>query len=149
KSQRLVEPPSPIPRSSPNRLLPVLFRGQQPALTTEPCYRYRAWRQPVRPRDWATHLRLQGPPMTRKSFLTALSIVLVLTGGTSATLYLLVRHEPEAYSQACPPPGQTRAQLSREFYAGFLELYNACTNKDRELDLSLTAEQINSYFVED
>ena len=36
-----------------------------------------------------------------------------------------------------------------EFYSGFLELYNACTNKDRELDLSLTDEQINSYFVED
>src|SRR5262249_47086910 len=92
---------------------------------------------------------LQGPPMTRKSFLLAAGILLVLTGGTSATLFLLIRHEPEAYRRACLPPGHDRAQRSKEFYTGFLELYNACTNKDRELDLRLTDEQINSYFAED
>ncbi len=87
--------------------------------------------------------------MTRKSFLLAVGIVLVLTGGTSATLILLIRYEPEAYRRACLPPGKERALRSKEFYSGFLELYNACTNKDRELDLSLTDEQINSYFAED
>ncbi|MBI1917328.1 MAG: hypothetical protein HYS12_21725 [Planctomycetes bacterium] len=87
--------------------------------------------------------------MTRKSFLRAVGIVLVLTGGTCATLILLIRHEPEAYRRACLPPGRERALRSQEFYSGFLELYNACTNKDRDLDLCLTDEQINSYFVED
>jgi hypothetical protein len=87
--------------------------------------------------------------MSRKSFLLAAGIALVLAGSTSATLFLLVRHEPEAYRRACFPPGPTRTQRSREFYRGFTELYNACTNKDHELDLRLTDEQINSYFAED
>jgi hypothetical protein len=100
-------------------------------------------------RDLAIPLPLMGAPMSRKSFLVAASIALVLAGSTSATLFLLIRHEPEAYRRACLPPGPVRTQRSQEFKKGFSELWNACTNKDHELDLRLSDEQINSYFAED
>jgi hypothetical protein len=87
--------------------------------------------------------------MSRKSFLLAVGIVLVLTGGTSATLFLLVRHEPEDYRRACLPPGPARAERSQEFKAEFSRLTSTFINRRDDLDLELTDEQINSYFAED
>src|SRR5262249_201980 len=80
----------------------------------------------------------------------ALAVVLALAGGTSATLVLLVRHEPESYRRACLPPGPVRAQRSREFADEFTQLISAIDPKsERDWDIRLTDEQINSYFAED
>ncbi len=88
--------------------------------------------------------------MSRKSFLLALGIALLLTGSTSATLFLLIRHEPEAYRRATLPPGSVRKQRSQEFYDEFTQLITAVApGSGRDLDIILTDEQVNSFFVED
>ena len=86
--------------------------------------------------------------MSRRSFLLALSIVLVLVGGTAAALVLLVRHEPDYYRRAFVPPGPARTQLSGECVSEFHALKEAVKYRDRELDLRLTDEQVNSFFAE-
>jgi hypothetical protein len=84
--------------------------------------------------------------MSRRSFLLTVAVVLALTGGTCATLVLLVHHEPEDYRRAFVPPGPERTRHSKEFWAGFCQLLNY--KSEPELDIRLTDEQINSYFAE-
>jgi hypothetical protein len=84
--------------------------------------------------------------MSRKSFLFAATIALALTGGTCATLILLIRHEPEAYRRAFVPPGPERTRHSKEFCEGLSQLFNY--KSEPELDIRMTDEQINSYFAE-
>lgn len=88
--------------------------------------------------------------MSRRSFLLTVAAVLALTGGTSATLVLLVHHEPEDYRRAFVPPGPERARHSKEFTAGFSQLTSAVRFKsETEWDIRLSDQQINSYFAED
>lgn len=88
--------------------------------------------------------------MSRKSFLLALAVALLLTGGIGATLLLLIRQEPETYRRAYVPPGPSRSQRSQEFTQEFSQLLTAVTpNAERDWDIRLTDEQINSYFAED
>jgi hypothetical protein len=87
--------------------------------------------------------------MSRKSFFLALGIALVLTGTTSATLFLLIRHEPDIYRRACLPPGKERIERSQECYKELSPLVGTLINHGGELDIRLTDEQINSFFAED
>src|SRR5262245_63045913 len=88
--------------------------------------------------------------MSRKSLLLALGTLLVLAGGSAATLFLLIRHEPDAYRRASIPPGPLRTQRSKEFYDGFFQLLEAMKPESpQEWYVKLTDEQINSYFAED
>jgi hypothetical protein len=85
--------------------------------------------------------------MSRRSFLLAVGIALVLVGGSAATLFLLVRHEPESYRLAAVPPGPERRQQSEKFKEDFTSLWNAL-HSEQEWDIHLTDKQINSYFAE-
>jgi hypothetical protein len=85
--------------------------------------------------------------MSRKSFLLAVGIALVLVGGTSAALFLLIRHEPATYRQSSIPPGPERREQSQEFVSQFSQLWNAL-HGEQEWDVRLTDKQVNSYFAE-
>jgi hypothetical protein len=79
-----------------------------------------------------------------------MGIALVLAGGASAVLILLVRHEPAVYRQASVPPGPVRKEQSEKFVSEFSQLWNALQpGSEREWDIHLTDEQVNSYFAED
>jgi len=89
--------------------------------------------------------------MSRKSFLLAVGIALLLVGGSAAALFLLIRHEPEVYRRAAVPPGEERQRQNKEFQKELTEhLWPALRPGSEEpFDLRLTDEQINSYFAED
>ncbi len=88
--------------------------------------------------------------MSRKSFLMAVGIALALVGGTAAVLVLLIRHEPATYRRASIPAGSVRKEQSEEFYKEFSQLLTALApGAEREWDIHLTDEQVNSYFAED
>src|SRR5437763_7252666 len=87
--------------------------------------------------------------MSRKSFLLAVGIALLLVGGSAAALFLLVRHEPEVYRRAGVPPGPERKRQNDEFKEELSLLWNALQPAaEQPFDLRLTDAQINSYFAE-
>jgi hypothetical protein len=80
----------------------------------------------------------------------AVGIVLALIGGSVAVLFLLVRHEPEDYRRATLPAGPKRKEKSEESKEEFSQLFSAlAAGSERDWDIHLTDEQINSYFAED
>ncbi len=88
--------------------------------------------------------------MSRKSYLTAAGIMLVLLGCIAAGLILLIRHEPAAYRRTAVPPGPDRTERSGEAASQFSALYTALqTGNEFDWAVDLTDEQINSYFAED
>jgi hypothetical protein len=88
--------------------------------------------------------------MTRKSFLLAIAIVLLLAGGTGTALVFLVRHEPAFYVRAAVPPGEYRTKRSGEFVSQFTnQLLGGILANKKQWEARFTEEQINSYFLED
>lgn len=88
--------------------------------------------------------------MSRKSFIRALSILLVLAGVITGSLVFLVRHVPAAYRQAAIAPGPERSAESKQFEMTFAEMAEAWyPGNERPWQLRLTEMQINSYFAED
>ncbi|MCS6850558.1 MAG: hypothetical protein NZ700_05240 [Gemmataceae bacterium] len=77
----------------------------------------------------------------------ALVGLVVLAAGVSVGA--LLRHEPHFYRQATIPPGELRKQRSREFQAACVQLMDYVINQERQWQVELTADQINSYLDED
>src|SRR5262245_31553764 len=79
--------------------------------------------------------------------LVCLSFVLIIAFGS---LLLLVRREPAMYRQVKLPEEPERRKLSGEFASGVQRLMDSVGNnaEDRWAE-TFTAEQMNSYFVED
>jgi hypothetical protein len=91
--------------------------------------------------------------MSRRSFFLAIGIALVLIGGTSATIFLLVRHEPASYRLAAVPPGPDRREQSQEFYSEISPIVSifdtgSVPEIDRAWDIHLTDKQVNSFLSE-
>jgi hypothetical protein len=89
--------------------------------------------------------------MSRRSLVLAIAIFLCLTCGVGATLWVLVRYEPNIYLQAAVPPGEQRHQLSEKCWKELWELYNsvASSNPDEEeWGHRFTDSEINSYLAE-
>jgi hypothetical protein len=85
--------------------------------------------------------------MSRRSFLLAVGIALVLVLGTSAGVFMLVRYEPAAYRLAAVPPGPERRQQSEDCKSEISLLWNSL-HSEQEWDIRLSDKQVNSYFAE-
>jgi hypothetical protein len=85
--------------------------------------------------------------MSRRSFVLAVGILLLLTGVGATSLVLLVRYVPGRYVQAALPAGPERKRKSKEFEGEITALLNAMGG-ERTWGGSFTEEQINSYFDE-
>jgi hypothetical protein len=86
--------------------------------------------------------------MSRRTFLVALGLVVLMFGGAGLVFFLVVGYEPEVYSRAVVPAGEVRAQRSEEFLTEFSNLYNNASGADRDWYVHFTDEQINSYLDE-
>jgi hypothetical protein len=89
--------------------------------------------------------------MSRRSFLVALCLILLLVGGLVLTPLLLLCYEPDLYTRAAVPPGEERARLSHECVQQFFDLYSDATNGDRTepWGVQFTDQQVNSYLDEE
>jgi hypothetical protein len=85
--------------------------------------------------------------MSRRSFVLAVGIIVLLTGVIATSLVLLVRFVPGCYAQAALPAGRERTEKALEFIKEATALYNAMSS-ERTWGGSFTEEQINSYFDE-
>jgi hypothetical protein len=84
--------------------------------------------------------------MSRKSFLLAVTVVLVLASVGSALVWM-VQHEPEFYLRTAVPPGHERKQRSGRFFQEFVQM---CQDAHHYQEWSARFEEecINSYFDE-
>jgi hypothetical protein len=89
--------------------------------------------------------------MSRRSFLLAVAILLCLTSGVGASLWMLVRYEPNKYLRAAVPPGEERHRMSDRCLHKILQMYNSVVNQPDELEWEhrFTDGEINSYLTED
>ncbi len=89
--------------------------------------------------------------MSRRSLLLAIAIVLCLTCGVGASLWMLVRYEPGIYLRSAVPPGEERHQMSKKCWHKLLQMYNSVANQpdDQEWEHRFTDGEINSYLTED
>ena len=86
--------------------------------------------------------------MSRRSFLVALALVLLLFGGGGLVLFLVVGYEPAVYAKAVPPTPEVRVQRSREFFTEFISLWNDASGADQGWGVQFTDEQVNAYLDE-
>ncbi len=90
--------------------------------------------------------------MSRKSFFLGIGVALLLAGGVSASLILLVQHEPSDYSRAAVPPGEEREAQSKAFLAHFAKLMNDIQSDEgapeNNWEAEFTEQQVNSFFDE-
>ncbi|MHB1424493.1 MAG: hypothetical protein ACYC3I_15085 [Gemmataceae bacterium] len=88
--------------------------------------------------------------MSRRSLVLAIAIFFCLTCGVGATLWLLVRYEPNIYLQAAVPPGEQRHQLSERCWNELMQLYNSVANAEEPDPWGhrFTDSEINSYLAE-
>jgi hypothetical protein len=90
--------------------------------------------------------------MNRKSFFLGVGVALLLAGGVSASLILLVQHEPNDYRRAAVPPGEERVAQSKEFLTRFSQLMTDIQTDDgagnNDWKAEFTEQQINSFFDE-
>ena len=90
--------------------------------------------------------------MTRKTFLLGIAVALLLAGGVSVALILLVQHEPSDYSRAAVPPGEEREAQSKAFLVHFTKLMNDIQSDDgaaeNNWEAEFTEQQVNSFFEE-
>jgi hypothetical protein len=83
--------------------------------------------------------------MSRRSFLLALGLVVVLSVAATAVLFFLVRHEPSQYASPPMPEQPAERQVSsHQFYEKLSALISAIRG-EREWDEQFTDAQINSY----
>jgi hypothetical protein len=86
--------------------------------------------------------------MGRKSLPLTIAILVLLTGGVSTALGVLLRHVPAFYARAAVPPSSHRSKHSGEFVGELARLF-AGINEKRRWDGRFTDEQINGYCQED
>jgi hypothetical protein len=86
--------------------------------------------------------------MSRRSFFLATGIAVALLALAGTLLYALLRYEPGYYRRYEAPPGDQRADCSRELIRELSRVHNAVVG-ERPWCARLTDEQINSYLVED
>ena len=87
--------------------------------------------------------------MSRRSLLLAIAIFFCLTCGVGASLWMLIRYEPNVYMHAAVPPGEQRHQLSEKCWRGLMQLYNSvATQEDQEWAHRFSDGEINSYLAE-
>jgi hypothetical protein len=86
--------------------------------------------------------------MSRKSLLLAFLIVVSLMAAAGTVLMLLLRYEPAFYVRGAIPPGERRAQRSKECISEFTSILSGILNKDQG-SAQFSEEQLNSYFQED
>jgi hypothetical protein len=86
--------------------------------------------------------------MSRKSLLLALLIVTSMTAAAGTVLAILLRYEPAFYVRGAIPPGERRAQRSKECISEFTSILSGILNKDQG-SAQFSEEQLNSYFQED
>jgi hypothetical protein len=87
--------------------------------------------------------------MSRRSLLLAIAIFFCLTCGVGASLWMLIRYEPNVYMHAAVPPGEQRHQLSEKCCRRLMQLYNSVAGQeDQEWAHSFSDGEINSYLAE-
>jgi hypothetical protein len=85
--------------------------------------------------------------MSRRSFILALAIVVVLTGSVGTLLVLLLQYEPHHHRSSATPPGERRVAQSKAFYSKLSDLFSEM-NGTAPWWQTFTDEQINSYLNE-
>ena len=86
--------------------------------------------------------------MSRRSFLVAVGIVLLLGCTVAGSLYALLSYEPGHYRRAAVPPGEERCQLGQECFKELMEFIDAVKNDHDGWYCRLGDRQINSYLEE-
>ncbi len=86
--------------------------------------------------------------MSRRSFLVALGLVVLLIGGAGVIVFLVVGYEPDLYARATAPSPEVRRLRSEEFLTEFSYLWNGPDATDQNWGVHFTDEQINSYLDE-
>ncbi len=87
--------------------------------------------------------------MSRRSFLVAVGIVLLLGGAVSGTLYALLSYEPGHYRRAAVPAGPERCKMCKDCQRELFDFWDAIKNDHDGWHCRLTDEQINSYLDEE
>jgi hypothetical protein len=86
--------------------------------------------------------------MSRRSFLGAVGIVVLVVASIGTGVVVLLRCEPPHHREAFVPPGPERINDSRTFLRNFLELWSAMRSQQPEWGHTFTDRQINSYLSE-
>jgi len=86
--------------------------------------------------------------MSRRSFLVALALVLLLFGGSALVLFLVVGYEPAVYGKAVPPTPEVRARCSKDFLKEFFGLLHSAESGDQNWGVQFTDEEVNGYLDE-
>lgn len=88
--------------------------------------------------------------MRRRALLQTLAALSLLSIGIGGTLVYLVRREPASYREVQIPDEPQRRKLSGDFASGVQQLLDSIgNNAEARWEKTFTAEQMNSYFVED
>lgn len=87
--------------------------------------------------------------MSRKSFILAILIVVVLVGSAGASVIALLHYEPGFYRRCAVPEGRQRTQASRECEGKFSNQVLAGIYNQREWAVEFNEEEINSYIAGD
>ena len=87
--------------------------------------------------------------MSRRSFLVAVGIVLLLGCTVAGSLYALLSYEPGHYRRAAVEPGEDRCKLGQECLKELVEFFDAIKNDRDGWYCRLADEQINSYLEEE
>lgn len=87
--------------------------------------------------------------MSRKSFLLAIAIIILMVGGVGAGLVKLLHHEPAFYRRVNVPPGDERVRWSGDFQGKFANQVAASILSETAWAVDFTENEINSYFVEE
>jgi hypothetical protein len=82
--------------------------------------------------------------MRRRSYFFAAGILACLICGVVGVLIVMVRHEPNWYTNAAVPPGSERTQQALECYGLGSEMWTMILN-DREWGGKFQARQLNAY----
>jgi hypothetical protein len=85
--------------------------------------------------------------MSRRSFLVALAIVVILSSSVGTMLVLLLQYEPHHHCHGAPPEGARRVEQSKAFLSKFFDLLGEM-NATAPWSQTFTDEQINSYLHE-
>jgi hypothetical protein len=85
--------------------------------------------------------------MRRRRLLISVGLVLGFLALVLVGLVAMVKREPSFYWQAELPPGDARANLSREAFSQYTQILGALDEASWKLEFS--SEQINAFFQED
>lgn len=84
----------------------------------------------------------------KRSWWISLAVLLLVLAGLGGGLYGLLTYEPRFYREVVVPPGPARQGASRDFETRVAALFND-VQYSNDWKFSCSAEQVNSYLVED